>query len=109
MVAFLSRLLLVLRSSLTSAARREAEILVLRQQLLVLSRKSRARVRLRNLDRLLLVWLYRLYPSILNAVVIVKPETVIAWHRCGFRACWRWKSARRGGRPQIGREVRNLI
>jgi len=75
----------------------------------VLSRKSRTRVRSRNLDRLLLVWLYRLYPSILNAVVIVKPETVIAWHRRGFRAYWRWKSARRGGRPRIGREVRDLI
>jgi len=75
----------------------------------VLSRKSRTRVRLRNLDRLRLVWLYRLYQSILNTVVIVKPETVIAWHRRGFRAYWRWKSARRGGRRQIGREVRDLI
>jgi hypothetical protein len=75
MVAFLSRLLLVLRASLRSGARREAEILILRRQLLVLGRKSRTRVRLRNLDRLLLVWLYRLYPSILHAVVIVKPET----------------------------------
>ncbi len=86
MVARMSRLLLVLLASLSSGARREAEILVLRQQLLVLSRKSRARVSLRNLDRLLLVWLYRLYPSVLNAVVIVKPETVVAWHRRGFRA-----------------------
>jgi len=109
MVAFMGRLLLVLRASLTSGARREAEILVLRQQLLVLRRKSCTRVRLRNLDRLLLVWLYRLYPSVLNAVVIVKPETVIAWHRRGFRAYWRWKSARRGGRPRIERGVRDLI
>jgi hypothetical protein len=65
-------------------AAREEEILVLRQRLLVLSRKSRKRVRLRNFDSLILVWLYRLFPSVLDAVAIVKPETVLRWHNEGF-------------------------
>ena len=66
-------------------------------------------MRLRNLDRLIFVWLYRFFPSILNAITVVKPETVIRWHRRGFRAYWRWKSRRRGGRPKIDREIRDLI
>ena len=73
-------------------ARLEAENLLLRQQLVVLRRKSLKRVRLWNIDRLLLVWLYRLYPSLLDAIIIVQPETVLRWHRRGFRAYWRWKS-----------------
>jgi hypothetical protein len=101
--------LLALRSLLEVRGSREAEILVLRQQLLVLSRKSPKRARLRNIDRLILVWLSRLFPSVLDAIVIVKPETVLRWHRQGFRAYWRWKSWRRGGRPQIDRELRQLI
>jgi transposase InsO family protein len=76
--------------------------------LLVLSRRSPKRFRLRNIDRLILVWLCRLYPSMLDAVVIVKPETVLRWHRGGFRAYWRWKSWR-SGRPRIDRELRELI
>ena len=48
-------------------------------------------------------------PAILNAITVVKPETVIRWHRGGFRAYWRWKSHRRGGRPKIDREIRDLI
>jgi Homeodomain-like domain len=75
----------------------------------VLNRKSPSRVRLRNIDRSILVWLYRLFPSLLNAVVIVKPETVLRRHRRGFRAYWRWRSWRRGGRPRIDHEVRELI
>jgi transposase InsO family protein len=59
---------------------------------LVLSRKSRSRVRLQNIDRLIFVWLYRCFPAILNAITVVKPETVIRWHRRGFRVYWRWKS-----------------
>jgi hypothetical protein len=70
---------------------------------------SRSRVRLRNIDRLIFVWLYRFFPAILNAITVVKPETVIRWHRRGFRAYWRWKSHRRGGRPKIDREIRYLI
>jgi hypothetical protein len=109
MFAFLARLLLVARSRLKSRASLEAENLVLRQQVIVLSRKSRSRVQLRNIDRLIFVWLYRFFPAILNAITVVKPETVIRWHRCGFRAYWRWKSRRRGGRPKIDREIRDLI
>ncbi len=109
MFALLSRILLALRSAFEARAAREAEILVLRQQLLVLSRKSRQRVRLRNIDRLILVWLSRLFPSVVDAIVIVKPETVLRWHRRGFRAYWRWKSWRRGGRPRIDPDLRALI
>jgi transposase InsO family protein len=109
MLNLFTRILRALLSTLAIRASREAEIFVLRQQLLVLSRKSRARVRLHNVDRLVLVWLYRLFPSLLDAIIIVKPETVIRWHRRGFRAYWRWKSWRRGGRPRIDRDVRDLI
>jgi hypothetical protein len=83
--------------------------LVLRQQVTVLSRKSRSRARLRNIDRLIFVWLYRFFPAILNAITVVKPETVIRWHRRGFRAYWGWKSRRRGGRPKIDREIRDAL
>jgi hypothetical protein len=92
-----------------SRARLEAENFVLRQQIIVLSRKSLARVRLRNIDRLLFVWLYRLFPSVLDAITVVKPETVIRWHRRGFRAYWHWRSLRCSGRPRIDGEVRALI
>ena len=106
MVAFLSQLLLAFRSRFTSRARLEAENLLLRKQLVVLRRKSPTRVRLWNIDRLLLVWLYRLYPSRLDAIIIVQPETVIRWHQRGFRAYWRWKSRYVGGRPRIDSEMR---
>lgn len=109
MVALLSRILLALRSLLEVSASREAEILILRQQLLVLSRRAPKRIRLRNIDRLILGWLCHLFPAMLDAMVIVKPETVLCWHRRGFRAYWRWKSWRRGGRPRIDRELRELI
>ena len=73
MFALVAKLLLILRSRLRSRARLQAENLVLRQQVLVLSRKNRSRVRLRTLDRLVLVWLYRIFPSILTAIIVVKP------------------------------------
>src|ERR1700722_7051272 len=109
MVAFLTQLLLTIRPRFTRRARLEAENLLLRQQLVVLRRKSPKRVRLWNIDRLLLVGLYRLYPSLLDAIIIVQPETVIRWHRRGSRACWRWKSRHVGGRPRIDCEMRALI
>jgi hypothetical protein len=74
MFAFLAKLLLIARSRLKSRPGLEAENLVLRQQVIILSRKSRSRVRLRNIDRLILVWLYRFFPSILNAIILVKPR-----------------------------------
>jgi len=106
---FLTRLLLVIRSRFTRRARLEAENLIPRQQLVVLRRKSATRVRLWNIDRLLLVWLYRLYPSLLDAIIIVQPETVIRWHRRGFRAYWRWKSRQLGSRPMTDSGIRALI
>jgi hypothetical protein len=109
MLAWLTRILLALRSLIEARASREAEILILRQQLLVLNRKSSARFRLRNIDRLKLVWLSRLFPSLLDAIIIVKPETVLRWHRRAFRAYWRWKSWQRDGRPRIDGEFRALI
>jgi hypothetical protein len=109
MVAFLTQLLLVIWSRFAGRARLEAENLVLRQQLVVLRRTSPKRVRLCNLDRLMFVWSYRLCPSLLDSIVIVQPETVIRWHRRGFRAYWRWKSRHLGGRPRIDSEIRALI
>jgi transposase InsO family protein len=87
----------------------QAEILVLRHQLNVLRRKAKGRPRLTSWDRLLFVWLYRLCPSVLAAVAIIEPDTLIRWHRNGFRAYWRWKSRSRGGRPRIPQGIRKLI
>ena len=82
-----------------SRASLEAEIVALRHQLNVLRRKSTKRLAFSNFDRLIFAGLYRIAPNVLNALVIVKPETVIGWHRAGFRLFWRWKSRSRGGRP----------
>jgi hypothetical protein len=86
-----------------------AENAVLRHQLTVLQRKLRGRVRLTNSDRLFLVQLYRWFPSVLNAITIIRPETLVRWHRAGFRRYWRWKSRSFGGRPQIDTDLRALI
>src|SRR5260221_3097200 len=109
MVAFLTQLLLAIRSRFSRRARLEVENLLLRQQLIVLRRQHPRRVRMLNIDRLLFVWLYRLYPSLLDAIIIVQPETVIGWHRRGFCAYWRWKSRNVGGRPRIDAKLRALI
>ena len=85
-----------------SHAAREAETAFLRQQLVVLQRSAPARLRLRTADRLIFVWLYRLFPSVLEAAVVFKPETLVRWHRSGFRLYWRWKSRRRVGRRKVG-------
>ena len=87
----------------------EAEILVLRHQLNVLQQRAPRRLHLRWADRALFIWLYRRYPRILDAITIVRPETVVRWHRMGFAAYWRWKSRPLGGRPRISQEVRDLI
>jgi hypothetical protein len=87
----------------------ETEILALRHQLIVLRRKAPKRLVFSNFDRLVFASLYRLAPGILNALLIVKPETVIRWHRAGFRLFWRWKSRSRGGRPNVPLEIRQLI
>jgi len=105
-LTFFSALLASMRGSRVS---RDAEILFLRQQLLVLRRSAPARLRLRNTDRLIFVWLYRLFPSLLDAAIIFKPETLVRWHRGGFCLFWRWRSKRRAGRPAVSKDLRNLI
>jgi hypothetical protein len=87
----------------------EAEIVALCHQLNALRRKAPKRIVFSNLDRFIFESLYRLIPGILNSLVIVKPETVIRWHRAGFRLFWRWKSRSRGGRPKVSLEIRQLI
>src|SRR5450830_1539550 len=87
----------------------DAELLVLRHQLNVLRQRAPCRLNLRWADRALFVWLYRRFPRILDAITIVRPETVVRWHRMGFAAYWRWKSRPLGGRPWIRKEVRDLI
>src|SRR5215831_7016729 len=82
-------------------AAREAETAFLRQQLVILKRSAPARLRLRTADRLIFVWLYRLFPSVREAAVVFKPETLVRWHRSGFRLYWRWKSRRGVGRPAV--------
>ena len=86
-----------------------AEILVLRQQLNVLRRRVAKRPQLSNTDRLLFVWLYRWFPSVLSAIAILRPETIIRWHRAGFQSYWRRRSRTPVGRPRISAELRNLI
>src|SRR6516165_151949 len=95
----LGGLLVGLFSSNTAHA---SEVAFLRQQLLILKRSAPARLRLRNADRLIFVWLYRLFPSLLGATVIFRPETLVRGHRSGFRLYWRWKSRRRRvSRPAV--------
>ena len=98
-----------LSSLLKSRRRLQAENLVLRHQINILRRQSPRRTRLPNSDRLVFVWLYRLCPTVVDAVAIIRPETLIRWHRRGFRAFWRWKSRSRGGRPAVPTEIRELI
>src|SRR5882757_8693139 len=99
----------ILASRFKARATLEAENLVLRQQVNVLRRRTPKRPHLNNTDRFLFVWLYRWFPSVLEVVAIVRPETVIRWHRAGFRAYWRWPSRNRVGRPKASAELRTLI
>src|SRR5271169_673899 len=87
----------------------QTEILTLRHQLNVLRRKSPQRLTFSSIDRLVFAGLYRLAPGVLDALKIVRPETVIRWHRAGFRAYWRWKSRPRGGRLKTPLCTENLI
>jgi hypothetical protein len=89
-----------------SRASLEAEVLVLRQQIIVLRRGMPTRPRMRAIDRLVLGWLCRLFPNARDALTVVRPETVLRWHRAGFRSYWRWKSRRRLGRPAVSAEIR---
>ena len=75
----------------------------------MLRRRAPKRRHLNNTDRFLFVWLYHWFPSVLGAIAIVRPETIIRWHRAGFRAYWRWRSRNRVGRPKVSAELRTLI
>ena len=92
MIGLLCFVLVVLALPFKSKARLEAENAVLRHQLMVLRR-----VRLTNHDRWFLIRLYRLFPSILSVLTIIRPETLVRWYGAGFRCYWRWKSRRREG------------
>src|SRR6476646_385907 len=109
MIALIWFVLAVLASPFKSKLRLEAENAVLRQQLIVLKRRLHGRVRLTNHDRWFFIQPYRWFPSILKVLTIIRPETLVRWHRAGFRCYWRWKSRRRGGRPQVETELRALI
>jgi hypothetical protein len=89
MIAFVSLFLHILVSPLKTQARLKAEISVLRHQLNVLRRQAPSKPRLTVGDRLIFVWLYRLFPSVLSALSVIEPETVVRWHRLGFRLYWR--------------------
>src|SRR4030081_1672182 len=109
MIALLRFILTLLASPFKSKGRLEAENAALRHQLIVLRRRVRGRVHLTNGDRLLLVQLSRWFPSVLKAITIIRPETLVRWHRAGFRRYWRWKSSSLGGRPKIDADLRALI
>jgi transposase InsO family protein len=109
MIGLLCFVLAVLASPFKSKARLEAENAVLRHQLNVLRRRPRGRIRLTNHDRLLFIQLYRWFPSVLKVLTIIRPETLVRWHRAGFRGYWRRMSRPQGGRPQIDTELRVLI
>src|ERR1700737_4916019 len=109
MIGLLSFVVAVLASPFKSKIRLEAENATLRHQLVVLRRKLKGRAHLTNNDRWFFVQLYRWFPSILPVLMIIRPETLVRWHRAGFRRYWRWKSRRRGGRPPIEAELRALI
>ena len=92
-----------------SRAALEAEIWTLRQQINVLRRSAPKKLSFSTIDRLIFVGLYRLFPRVCDALAIVKPDTIVRWHRAGFRSYWRWKSRRRSGRPTVPPEIRRLI
>src|SRR4030081_686441 len=109
MIALLCLFLTLFASPFKSKSRLEAENAALRHQLIVLQRRVRGRVRLTNGDRLFLVQLCRWFPSVLKTITIIRPETLVRWHRAGFRRYWRWKSRPLGGRPQIDADLCALI
>src|ERR1700737_3398496 len=109
MIGLFCFVLAVMASPFKSKLRLGAENAGLRQKLIVLRLILPGRVRLTNHDRWFFIQLYRWVPSILQVLTIIRPETLVRWHRAGFRCYWRWKSRRRGGRPQIDTELRALI
>jgi len=96
-------------SPFKSKSRLGAENAALRREVIILRREVRGRVHLTNGDRFFFVQLYRWFPSVLNIITIIRPETLVRWHRAGFRRYWRWKSRSLGGRPQVEADLRALI
>ena len=94
---------------LKSRCRLEAENLFLRHQLNIALRRVPPRLRLRSSDRALLIWITKLWSGLLSAAQVVQPETILRWHRAGFKVFWRWKARNRAGRPKIDRGLRDLI
>jgi hypothetical protein len=99
----------MLRDCFKSRQQLEAEILILQRQLNVLQQRAPRRLHLRWVDRALFIWLYRRCPRVLDAITIVRSETVVRSHRMGFAAYWRWKSRSPGDGSRIGKETRDLI
>jgi hypothetical protein len=109
MMAVVVSLLVTLRGSVRSRAAPQLEVLALRHQLHVLERSRARRLRLARPDRLFWVCLTRVWNDWRRALVLVKPETVLAWHCRGFRLFWTWKSRHRTGRPTVPPAVQTLI
>jgi len=109
MFAILHALVIFVADMFKSRRRLEAENLFLRHQLNIALRRAPPRLRLRDSDRALLVWMTRICPELLNLAQVVTPETILRWHRTGFKAFWRWKSRNRARRPRIDRGLRDLI
>ena len=108
MLEFLFSVLTALRVFVRSRSDTALEVLALRQQVAVLKRQ-RPRPTVTRLDRFLWTTLRHLWPRWSDVLLIVKPDTVVRWHRAGFRLSWRWRSRQRGGRPRISEEIRTLI
>jgi hypothetical protein len=109
MFAILHALGMFVADLFKSRSRLEAENLFLRHQLAIALRRAPPRLRLRGSDRALLIWMTRLWPSLFDAAQVVQPETILRWHRAGFKVFWRWKSRNKAGRPKIDRGLRDLI
>src|SRR5436305_1290815 len=109
MFAILHSLGIFVADLFKSRCRVEAENLFLPRQLHIRLRQAPPRRRLRGSGRALLVWMTRLWPSLIGAAQVVQPETILRWHRAGWKAFWRWKSRKRAGRPKINRGLRDLI
>jgi hypothetical protein len=109
MFAILHALGMFVVDLLKSRSRLEAENLFLRYQLNIALRRPPSRLRLCVSDRALFIWMIRLWPSLAGAAQVVQPETILRWHRVGFKAFWRWKSRKRARRPKIDRDLRDVL
>jgi hypothetical protein len=109
MFAILHALGMFVADLFKSRTRLEAENLFLRHQLTIALRHAPPRLRLRSSDRTLLIGMTRLWPSLLGMAQVMQPETILRWHRAGFKMYWRWKSRNRVERPKIDRGLRDVI